>query len=1043
MATTNLQSMMINKGIFTCVLVFFLFTSLFAQLGNDPIQYFDHAQSLKEQGYYDSSNYYFEIAAQLYKKKNNKIGQLEATILQAYNYSLLGNTSKAETILGESLKKAKQINSGKNLQLALAYHIYGVANYVSGDYVQAIEYTQKGLDLRMELYKGVHEDVAKSLNNLGILSDMIGDFDKSLEYYLEALKVQKQLYGEEHIEVANSLNNLGTNAYSNGNYTKALDYYKQSLAMYLKLVGEEYKDVASIYINMGVIYKEIGANEEALDFTLKAEYLFEKLMGPDNPYYVNIALNFGAIYKEINQLDKALKYSLQGFELAKQLYGDEHPYIASLAQNIGIIYDDLHQLNRAVEWQNISLTINMKTLGEESLPVALNYNNLGTVHFDMGDLDKAESYLIQSLDIKKNVVGEPHIVLSRTYLNLANLYIQRNELDLALEYAHKGLMSVQPNFKDGTFTSIPELSNHSDYAVFIELLKIKANIFYLKYIDSKDLTLLEVATKHVMAAQKLITTTQNSLSAESDKIILTALQSETASLAIEIFIEYYKVTHNLDHLDNAFDVVEKSKAAVLNAAISESKAKNFAGIPTNLLNTENQLGTELSNHRQELLMMLNSGMTDQDEEIVSLRNEIFDLKKQHEILIQQLEEDYPKYHELKYNFEIVTRKQIQKEYLKDKPNTAIVEFIGSQSSDSILSVMIITKDAYNVIQYNAGNYPRNIKGLRNAITFKIDNEIAPLANSLYNSIWTPIEQIINLNPSQIKNVMIVPDGILGYLPFEMLISKVDKKLSNFNKHEYLLNKYIIRYSMSSTLAFKSFKNPIKYGEKDYVAFAPVFTDESQTNFLVHSSSRFYNSNLANERSFVRGGYINPIPATEEEVVQIEGLYKGKHLFSKYFLFKDAKEENIKSKELSGYKIIHMATHGFVNDATPELSGIVLSQDSLSQEDGILYVGEIYNLKWNADLVTLSACETGLGKVVRGEGIIGLTRAFLYAGAENVLVSLWKVSDSSTSQLMIDFYNNLLSKETKSESLRTAKIHQIKNKEFAHPFYWAPFILVGE
>ena len=163
--------------------------------------------------------------------------------------------------------------------------------------------------------------------------------------------------------------------------------------------------------------------------------------------------------------------------------------------------------------------------------------------------------------------------------------------------------------------------------------------------------------------------------------------------------------------------------------------------------------------------------------------------------------------------------------------------------------------------------------------------------------------------------------------------------------------------------------------------------------------------------------------------------------------KSANEEFLKSKEVEKYKYLHFATHGFVNTEKPELSGILLAQDSTLNEDGILYSGEIYNLKLNADLTVLSACETGLGEIKKGEGLIGLTRALLYAGSKNIIVSLWKVADNSTSDLMIDFYKNLLNEEQEkqefSQALQQAKLKMIDEGKYAHPFYWSPFILIGK
>jgi CHAT domain-containing protein len=186
-----------------------------------------------------------------------------------------------------------------------------------------------------------------------------------------------------------------------------------------------------------------------------------------------------------------------------------------------------------------------------------------------------------------------------------------------------------------------------------------------------------------------------------------------------------------------------------------------------------------------------------------------------------------------------------------------------------------------------------------------------------------------------------------------------------------------------------------------------------------------------------------LPFTEEEVNQISGLFsKNKDLFFKYFIRKQAIEKSFKSAEVENADILHLATHGLVNKEKPGLSGLLFHPENPdTTEDGILYTGEIYNLNLKADLVTLSAYETALGKQKQGEGMLGLTRSFTYAGAKNLVVSLWQVNDKATSDLMIAFYNLLLSGHSKAESLRKAKEKLMKNPETANPYFWAPFILV--
>jgi CHAT domain-containing protein len=201
--------------------------------------------------------------------------------------------------------------------------------------------------------------------------------------------------------------------------------------------------------------------------------------------------------------------------------------------------------------------------------------------------------------------------------------------------------------------------------------------------------------------------------------------------------------------------------------------------------------------------------------------------------------------------------------------------------------------------------------------------------------------------------------------------------------------------------------------------------------------------IASRGWLLNGGYVSPLLASQKEVQAIADLFAQKGHQAKVYLHAEAKEDILKTTDVSSYKYVHIATHGFVDEQYPELSGLLFAQDSTSSEDGILYTGELYNLQLQAELVTLSACETGLGKLAKGEGLIGLTRAMLYAGARNVVVSFWKVPDESTAELMGYFYKALLAGKGKGEALQAAKLQMLRRSEYNHTFFWAPFILIGK
>ncbi len=239
---------------------------------------------------------------------------------------------------------------------------------------------------------------------------------------------------------------------------------------------------------------------------------------------------------------------------------------------------------------------------------------------------------------------------------------------------------------------------------------------------------------------------------------------------------------------------------------------------------------------------------------------------------------------------------------------------------------------------------------------------------------------------------------------------------------YMALHYAFSYNYSATLYLQGITRPdtVKSPQPSILICAPV--------------------------KFNKSANLTSLPGTEKEANMIAGLFTAKNLRATVYSYGGATELLVKSPEFGRYTFIHLATHGIVNEDKPELSQVYLRSDSLKKEDGDLYSGEIYNLIIRADLVTLSACQTGLGKVSKGEGIIGLSRALLFAGANNLIVSLWTVSDESTPIFMNEFYNQVLQSDCINThyayALQKAKLDLIKNPKYASPYYWAPFILIG-
>ena len=264
-------------------------------------------------------------------------------------------------------------------------------------------------------------------------------------------------------------------------------------------------------------------------------------------------------------------------------------------------------------------------------------------------------------------------------------------------------------------------------------------------------------------------------------------------------------------------------------------------------------------------------------------------------------------------------------------------------------------------------------------------------------------------------------------------------VSDYRELPYLLYDVAISYAHSATFLYDTMNRERAATGKDYIAFAPLFSQRERSGY--HSdTSRHLRYNSSGNRT---------LSASQAEVEGIADLFLARASFTdrwfsskiRIYLQKEAHEKRVKSPELQDYRYVHFATHGVLDETMPQLSGLLLAPGI--SEDGILYLNEIFGLRLNAEMVVLSACETGSGKYARGEGLVGLTRGFLYAGAASLLVSLWQVADASTADLMVDFYTNRLSGMSPASALQSSKVSQIrKNYKFARPYYWAPFVYIG-
>jgi CHAT domain-containing protein len=534
----------------------------------------------------------------------------------------------------------------------------------------------------------------------------------------------------------------------------------------------------------------------------------------------------------------------------------------------------------------------------------------------------------------------------------------------------------------------------------------------------------------------------------------------------------------LEYAGEAFRINEQSRARSLLDLLSETNAAITEGVPAELLKRKQD-----NLDRQQDIADILTGINVSTEELKSkpaeLDAELEKLQTEYEEIENQIRAASPRYATLTAN-KPMTLAEVQQSVLDDQ--TVLLEY-ALQVDDSYL--FAVSKDAVSLFKLPAraavekyatelraqlipSKLQRRIVGIDVVeanrglgIATSAPEEAAPFvtaANNLYKVALEPAASMIGE-----KRLMIVADGALNYVPFEVLLKTADA--GDFASLNYLVKTNEVIYAPSASvvgaikqqrvknnsrallvIADPVFNSNDARAKKGTAAPAPATTDAEARGLGIQSAVADVAGSTPTPVAAMEGLPLARLNGTRIEADQIAKLAKASGGQADVWLDLDANEENLGTRDISKYRIIHVATHGLLNAERPQFTGVVLSLVGNKTRDGFVRTDEVFNLRLGSPLVMLSACETGLGKEKRGEGVMGLTRAFMYAGAPTVGVSLWSVADKSTADLMTDFYQRLLSTSaasTSSGALRGAQLAMISGKKYSAPFYWAPFVLVGD
>jgi len=856
-----------------------------------------------------------------------------------------------------------------------------------GDIYKALGQTQNALrayEQALALARTLPERSGEAILLLA-LADLYGDLEQAqlaIASYQQAINLFREL-GDRHRE-ALALNNLGFTYAQTGQLRQAVEVYEPALRIRRSL-GDRAGEAVTLN-NLGFAYSGLGQLQQALNFYQQALPIVQ---ARGNQSVVAITLtNLGNIYNLLGQFQQALNYHQQALGIFRT-QGDRKAEAITL-NNIGGVYQvGLKQPLQALDYYQQSLSIR-QTVGDRREEAVI-LNNIGGIYTDIGEPQRAREYYQQALALHRAVGNRAGEATSLS--NLAALASQAGQYEQAITQQQQALAIIRD----------------------IGSRNLEASLLGNLAVTQVQLQDLPSALQTIQAAIALIEEIRGQLIIPSDRTAYFATVEDYYKLQIGILMRLHQQQPNQGYDVQAFNVSERATARTLIELLAEAKADIRNGIDPQLYQEEQSLIRRLAELDQRRIEQ-----ADNPAQVATITAERARLQDRYRALQNQIRVNNPKYAALKYP-QPLTLAEIQQNLL-DPDTIALVYTLGENQSylwsishNSFSSHLLPGQKAIEAL-VNGKVRPQMTDPRTSRNSFLLDT--APLARILLQPV---INQIGN------KRLVIIADGALAYIPFGALPDP------RAEQYQPLLANHEVTFlpSLSTLQALRQEMASRETAPQTLAVLAdPVFSGDDPR---------------VGRPSPVLGlEQWSRLPGTRQEAEAIAKLVPESSRLV-WFDFQ-ANRDNALSDRLRQYRFIHWATHGLVNTQKPELSGIIMSlvDPNGQSQNGYLLLNDIFNLNWQAELVVLSACQTGLGEIVRGEGLIGFTRGLMYAGTPRVVTSLWDVDDTATATLMTKFYTKMLQQNLRpAAALRAAQLEMLATRRWLPPYFWAAFTLQGD
>ncbi len=898
-----------------------------------------------------------------------------------------------------------------------------------------------------------------------------GDLDRFSKYYEQATKIAQQQNDYKTLRTLNV--NIATEYLFASEWQSAKIYLQRAEdALSKETIPPTNTELGSFHNARTVIYYNLSEYDKALTSALFNVYALENSKDDQTISLLFDYNNLAGIYTSLGEEENALIYHKKALELLPNAEGYPIEEEAVLYYNIAIAYSEGENRDLSLYYAKKVLKNDFDTQDPEKVAsIAATrigcYLLLLKLSSATGKLDSCDYYLnsverllplspiqltdyyrFKSLFYKNNKsyqnailyaeksrkqaikdYGEKDTRVFDALLMQVTIYKAVGNHIKVLDYVQAALEIISIDFSDKKGYNNPSVNNivHKESAVNALVAKIEAlSNLYKQNQDPK-------IAQAILATTYLSTQVLEQLNKEFKNPATKRrwLQEQAIPLfesAIASAIEIANSTGNAKYLQDAFELSERSKSMLMTDMLQEQQAAAYGGVPDSLVEQLQSLNRALHVAEKKRFDAISVQEVAAQKEA---EDRIFKINQDLDILKRRFEKNYPKYYKLKYDDQLVSLKELQTAL---EPGSMLLEYF---EGDEHIYIFSVYQDRLEVASFERDEaYNRLFKRFSNSLInvrkfvrepVKVYNSFVTDAYQLYQYLLQPVDL------KGIERLIIIPDGELSYLPFEVLlptsVALIEKEeyviQANFTKLPYLLHVFSTNYNYSGRLWLERNALSKKAVNDRILALAPKYSGVELPDWR-------------GQREVNLRERLIDLPGAAEEVKQLEEHYAGA-FYSGY-----AANEALLKKEAANYGILHLAMHGLVNSKNPEFSGLALAEDKSEQEDNFLYAYEIEQLPIQASLIVLSACETGIGQYQRGEGVVSIGRSFVYAGAPSLLMTLWNLNDQSGAFIVEEFYKNLNNGLEKDEAIRQAKQNYLKTfpQEYAHPFLWAAFVQVG-